>query len=154
MVTQADGDRLPPLTDSEKLQRHMFRLHAVVEMGVIGEAPAEQARRILHDSISALGFDYGALGESTNDDGYVRLCAVGEGASQTQYGIGARGLEREKPYIVFDTHQTKFRIPPRRRWVCARCCFGPSRSKASVACWPLGGKPYETSFLPRKKFST
>jgi|SRR5579884_1532175 len=151
MVTQADGDRLPPLTDSEKLQRHMFRLHAVVEMGVIGEAPAEQARRILHDSISALGFDYGELGESTNDDGYVRLCAVGEGASQTQHGIGARGLDREKPYIVFDTHQDEVQDPATAALGLRSLLFWPFAVEGKRCVLALGWKTVRNEFFTEEE---
>ncbi len=88
----------------DRLHQHMVRLHAVVEMGVIGESPAEQARRILLDSTAALNFDYGEIGEQvTGDPGYVRLCAVGEGAEHIQNGIGAPGLLRDRPLMIFDT---------------------------------------------------
>lgn len=86
----------------DRLQQHMVRLHAVVEMGVIGESPAEQARRILADSTAALDFDYAELGEQSAGE-YVRLCAVGAGAEQLQSGIGHAGMGHEKPHVVFDT---------------------------------------------------
>jgi diguanylate cyclase (GGDEF)-like protein len=82
------------------------RLQNVVEMGVIGESPLEQVRRILEDSIPALKFDYGEFGETDADaDSYVRLCAVGEGAENIERGMGWRGIDRKKPFAVFDTAQ-------------------------------------------------
>ncbi len=92
---------------SQRLQQHMVRLHTVVEMGVIGEPPAEQARRILADSTTALDFDYGELGEEREgeESGYARLCAVGDGASKLQTGIGWRGVQRDRAAVIFDTLQ-------------------------------------------------
>jgi diguanylate cyclase (GGDEF)-like protein len=84
------------------------RLHTVVEMGVIGESPLEQARRILQDSIEALRFDYGELGEAESERGYARLCWVGEDAEHDQEGIGGRGIDRDKPFVVFDTAEEGF----------------------------------------------
>src|SRR5579884_389062 len=86
------------------LQQRTDRLHTVVEMGVIGESPLDQARRVLQDSIAALHFDYGEFGESSAAaEAYVPLCVVGEGCDAIEHGVGRHGIDRDKPFIVFDT---------------------------------------------------
>jgi diguanylate cyclase (GGDEF)-like protein len=87
---------------AERLQQHMVRLHAVAELGVIGEPPTEQARRILVDSTDALNFDYAEIGEQAQGQEYVRLCSAGEGADKVDLGIGFHGIHREKPHFIFD----------------------------------------------------
>ncbi|HET6893868.1 MAG TPA: diguanylate cyclase [Candidatus Baltobacteraceae bacterium] len=87
----------------ERLHQHMVRLHAVVEMGVIGEPPEEQARRILSDSRTALDFDYAELTQQCASGEYVRVCAVGEGAERLEDTLGTAGFGRERPHMVFDT---------------------------------------------------
>lgn len=81
----------------------MARLHAVVEMGVVGGAPMEQAQRILADSQHALCFEYAELGQQLPDGDYTRLCAIGDGVDAA--GIGVHGIRRDKPYMVFDVLQ-------------------------------------------------
>ncbi|HLI97169.1 MAG TPA: diguanylate cyclase [Candidatus Baltobacteraceae bacterium] len=94
---------------SNTLLRRTERLQTIAEIGVIGESPLEQTRRILEDSVAALQFDYGEFGEANGEaDSYVRLCVVGAGAENLERGVGWRGLDREKPFAVFDTVQEGF----------------------------------------------
>jgi diguanylate cyclase (GGDEF)-like protein len=83
------------------LEQHTIRLRTVAELGVIGETPIEQARRVLHDARTALKFDYVELGEQPPDGRYERLCAVGDAADSV--AIGGLGVTHDTPYMVFDT---------------------------------------------------
>ncbi|HKU67840.1 MAG TPA: diguanylate cyclase [Candidatus Baltobacteraceae bacterium] len=105
----------------------MARLRAVVEMGVVGETPIDQAQRILEDSKQALAFDYAELGQQLPDGEYSRLCAIGSGAEHLPAGIGAYGMRREKPQMVFDALHDEMANDPAVRALGLR----------SVLYWPF-----------------
>lgn len=138
----------------ERMQQHVLRLHAVVEMGVIGEPPAEQVRRLLADSTAALEFDYAELGEDgpAERGEYVRLCSVGEGAAEIQRGIGWIGIGLEKPRIIFDTLQDNGAEDPSVAVLGLRSLlFWPFMAKGKHCVLTLGWKRPRGEFISEEE---
>jgi EAL domain-containing protein (putative c-di-GMP-specific phosphodiesterase class I) len=94
-----DLESQPPA--SWKAQDHLFRLHGLAELGIIGELPRVQLRRILQDARLGLAFNLAEVGV-VEAGRYRRICSISDADYHLEQPIRERALTCTQPLVVFD----------------------------------------------------